>query len=119
MAQGETKAILKILAQQQCPRPLPGEGAPRRAPISRAQWKPGRTQPGRAAVAVAQTGQPETARLWGAAVHADGALPAPAPDARALHAPHGTAHQRSLRGPPSAATVAAAARTGPGFRSGT
>lgn len=86
---------------------------------SKAVTHPGRTQPGRAAVAVAQTGQPETAWLWGAAVHADGAFPAPAPDARALHAPHGTAHQRSLRGPPSAATVAAAARTGPGFRSGT
>lgn len=39
VAQGETKTILKILTQQQCPRPLPGEGAPRRAPISRAQWR--------------------------------------------------------------------------------
>jgi hypothetical protein len=39
VAQGETKAILKTLAQQQCPRPRPGEGTPRRAAISGAQWK--------------------------------------------------------------------------------
>lgn len=88
-------------------------------PGSKAVAHPGRTQPQRAAVAVAQTGQPKTAWLRGAAVHADGALPAPAPDARALHAPHRTAHQSSLRGPPSAVTVAAPARSGPGFRSGT
>lgn len=37
VAQGEAKAILETFVQQQCPRPLPGEGAPRRAPISRAQ----------------------------------------------------------------------------------
>lgn len=37
--QGEAKAILETFVQQQCPRPLPGEGAPRSAPISRAQWQ--------------------------------------------------------------------------------
>lgn len=37
--QGEAEAILETFAQEQCPRPLPGEGAPRRAPISRAQWQ--------------------------------------------------------------------------------
>lgn len=39
MAQGEAKAILEAFVQQQRPWPLPGEGAPRRAPISRAQWQ--------------------------------------------------------------------------------
>lgn len=65
-----------------------------------------------------EAGQPETARFWGAAVHTDGALPAPAPSPRALHAPHGAAHQlRGRRGLPGPATAPAPVRLRPGFRS--
>lgn len=39
VAQSEAKAVLGTFVQQQRPRPLPGEGAPRRAPISWAQWQ--------------------------------------------------------------------------------
>lgn len=75
------------------PQPLTSSFLPGSKAVAHPDW----TQPGRAAVAVAQMGQPKTARLWGAAVHADGALPAPVPDARALHAPHRAAYQSSLR----------------------
>ena len=94
-----------------CPAPAPGPAGPRGA-------HPGRTRPRRAAVAVAEAGQPEAARLRGAAVHADGALPAPAPGPRALHAPHRAAHESGAwRGPPGPAAAPAPAHRGPVFRS--
>lgn len=80
---------------------------------------PGLAPPRRTAVSVAEAGQPEAARLRGAAVHADGALPAPARGPRALHTPHSAADEsRSRRGPPDPAAAPAPSCRRPGFRSG-
>lgn len=80
---------------------------------------PGLAPPRRTVVSVAEAGQPEAARLWGAAVHADGALPAPARGPRALHTPHAAADEsRSRRGPPDPAAAPAPSCRRPGFRSG-